>query len=214
MKALVLAGSDVAVTDTLKNLCQDAALVVAADSGVRHARSLGVTPDLIVGDFDSATQADLEPYLDVPREVHPARKDSLDLELALDTAQRRGGADFLIVGALGGRLDQTLAALFVASRLHERYPVILHSGHSAAYPLRTGDGLTLTFPTNTTFSVLSLSPVSVISLAGASYPLERAELPFGVGLGVSNRTTDEPLTATLHEGSALLLAELDQPGKT
>ena len=57
--------------------------------------------------------------------------------------------------------------------------------------------------------MLSLAPVSVVSLGGSSYPLERAELPFGVGLGVSNRTTREPLTATLHGGAALLLADLN-----
>ena len=214
MKALILAGSDVTVTDVLKDLCRDAALVVAADSGVRHARVLGVTPDLIVGDFDSATLEDLEPYKTVLREVHPARKDLLDLELALNIAQKRGATEFLIVGALGGRSDQTLAALFISSRLHEQHPVALHSGHSAAYPLGGGDALTLTLPEGTTFSVLSLAPVSVLSLAGSSYPLVRAELPFGVGLGVSNRTTGGPLTATLHGGTALLLVDLDLPGKT
>ncbi len=214
MKALILAGSDVTVTESLKTLCRDAALVVAADSGVRHARALGRTPDLIVGDFDSATRSDLEPYKNVPREVHPARKDRLDLELALAIAETRGATDVLVVGALGGRLDQTLAALFIASRLHERRRVVLHSGHSAAYPLRGGDALTLALPEGTTFSVLSLAPVSVLSLAGSSYPLDRAALPFGVGLGVSNRTTAAPLTATLHEGSALLLADLGPTGKT
>ena len=214
MKALILAGSGVTPTDALKTLCRDAALVVAADSGVRHASVLGVQPDLVVGDFDSATLEDLEPYKDVPREVHPARKDLLDLELALTVAQKRGATKYLIVGALGGRLDQTLAALFISSRLHEQHRVVLHSGHSAAYPLKTGDVLTLTLPEGTTFSVLSLAPVSVVSLGGSSYPLERAELPFGVGLGVSNRTTREPLRATLHEGTALLLVDLDPSGKT
>lgn len=218
MKALILAGSDVTVTERLQSLCRDAALVVAADSGVRHARVLGVTPDLIVGDFDSATREDLEPYKNVPKEVHPARKDRLDLELALNVARARGATEFLIVGALGGRLDQTLAALFIASRLHEQYFVTLHSGHLEAYPLRSSETLTLTLPEGTTFSVLGLAPVSVLSLAGASYPLDRAELPFGVGLGVSNRATAAPLTATLHEGAALLLtdfsSDLGPTGKT
>ncbi len=214
MKALILAGSGVTVTDSLLDLCRDAELVVAADSGVRHAAVLGVRPDLIVGDFDSATRRDLEPFDTVPREVHPARKDLLDLELALNVARKRGATEFVIVGALGGRLDQTLAALFISSRLHEQHPVALHSGHSAAYPLRSGETLILTLPAGTTFSVLSLAPVSVVSLGGSSYPLARAELPFGVGLGVSNQTTREPLTTTLHRGSALLLIDLDLPGKT
>ncbi len=208
MKALVLAGSDILVTDALKKLCGDADFVVAADSGVRHAAGLDVTPDLIVGDFDSAAQADLERYPDVPRQTYPVRKDSLDLELALDEAVARGATELLIVGVLGGRLDQTLAALFIASRYQDSYRVTLHSGHTAAYPLRTGDVLTLNVQAGLTFSVLSLSPVSQLSLVGTSYPLTQADLPFGVGLGVSNETTAAPLTVTLHGGSALLILAL------
>ena len=208
MKALVLAGSDILVTDALKKLCGDADFVVAADSGIRHADALGVTPDLIVGDFDSAAQADLERYPDVPRQTYPVRKDSLDLELALDEAVAKGATELLIVGVLGGRLDQTLAALFIASRYQDSYRVTLHSGHTAAYPLRTGDVLTLNVQAGLTFSVLSLSPVSQLSLVGASYPLTQADLPFGVGLGVSNETTAAPLTVTLHGGSALLILAL------
>ena len=207
MKALILAGADVTVTSNLRNLCQNADFIVAADSGVRHAAVLGVTPDLIVGDFDSAAQADLERYPDVPRQTHPVRKDSLDLELALAEAVARGATELVIVGALGGRLDQTLAALFIAARYREQYRVTLHSGHTAAYPLRTGDVLTLNVRAGLTFSVLSLT-VSRLSLVGSSYPLTHAELPFGVGLGVSNETTAAPLTVTLHEGSALLLLSL------
>ena len=207
MKALILAGSDILVTDTLKLLTQNADFVVAADSGVRHARPLGVTPDLIVGDFDSATEAELAPYPAVPRRRHPARKDLLDLELALIEATARGATELVLVGALGGRLDQTLAALLIAARYRETGGVILHSGHTAAYPLTGGEQLTLELPPGQPFSILSLEPVSVVSLEGASYPLSRADLPFGVGLGVSNEVAASPLTVTLHGGLVLLVLD-------
>jgi thiamine pyrophosphokinase len=207
VKAIVLAGSDITVTEALKDLCRDAELVIAADSGVRHAAPLGVTPDLIVGDFDSATEADLNRYPQVLRHTHPARKDLLDLELALVEATARRATDLLVVGALGGRLDQTLAALLIAARYREGYAVTLHSGDRAAYPLKGGERVTLELPPGQPFSLLSLAPVSVVSLSGASYPLERAELAFGVGLGVSNEVAAPPLSVTLHSGRALLLLE-------
>jgi len=195
------------VTDALKDLCRDAELVVAADSGVRHARPLGVAPDLIVGDFDSATEAELAPYPAVPRRRHPVRKDLLDLELALLEATARGATELLIVGALGGRLDQTLAALLIAARYRETGGVTLHSGHAAAYPLTGGERVALELLPGQPFSVLSLAPVSVVSLEGASYPLRRTDLPFGVGLGVSNEVAASPLTVTLHSGLALLVLD-------
>lgn len=208
MKALILAGSDVTVTGALKLLCLEAEIIIAADSGVRHAKPLGVTPDLIVGDFDSASAEDLSLYPNVPRETHPPRKDALDLELALDEATRRGATELLIVGALGGRLDQTLAALLIAARVHRTCPVTVHDGYQAAHPLKPGDALSLPLPPGTPFSVLSLDPVSRVSLAGSSYPLSRARLEFGVGLGVSNETLATTLNVTLHSGLALLLLDL------
>lgn len=218
MKALILAGSSITVTEELKALCHGVDLVVAADSGLRHARPLEVTPDLIVGDFDSVAAEDLELYPTVPREKHPVRKDALDLELALDEAAARGANTFLIVGALGGRLDQTLAALFIAAKRHATHPgtinVMIHDGHRAAYPLKPGDVLNLNVPSGTPFSVLSLDPLSRVSLSGASYPLTEARLPFGVGLGVSNEVATSPLSVTLHEGSSLLLLELNGAPET
>lgn len=214
MKALILAGSEVTTTPALKTLCGGADLVIAADSGVRHATPLGVTPDLIVGDFDSATAEDLARYPQVPKQTHPPRKDWLDLELALTEALARSASELLLVGVLGGRLDQTLAALFIAARARQRVSVTLHDGHSAAYPLKAGDVLSLPLPMGTPFSVLSLEPVSIISLGGASYPLREARLPFGVGLGVSNETIADTLDITLHEGLALLLLEFQPPRKS
>lgn len=210
MNALILAGSPITVTEELIGRCRDADLVIAADSGVRHAAPLSVTPDLIVGDFDSAAADDLAHYPAVPRQTHPPRKDALDLELALTEALKRGATGLLIVGALGGRLDQTLAALLIATRIHQICPVVLHNGHRAAYPLKPGDRLTLDLPPATPFSVLSLAPTSIVSLEGSSYPLDRAKLPFGVGLGVSNEVSVRPLNATLHSGLALLLLEPPQ----
>lgn len=205
------------MTEELKVLCHGADLVIAADSGLRHAKPLGVTPDLIVGDFDSVAAEDLELYPTVPRETHPVRKDALDLELALDEAAARGANAFLIVGALGGRLDQTLAALFIAAKRHATHPgtpVTIHDGHRAAYPLKPNDVLNLNVPPGTPFSVLSLDSVSRVSLSGASYPLTGARLPFGVGLGVSNEVATTPLSVTLHEGSSLLLLELNDVTET
>ncbi|ADI15721.1 thiamine diphosphokinase [Truepera radiovictrix] len=206
MKAVLLAGGPVTPTRGLLERLRGAALVVAADGGVRHARPLGLTPDIIVGDFDSATPEELAPFAGVPRQVHPPRKDLLDLELAAAEAERQGASELLFVGALGGRFDQSLAALFIAMRLRERLTVSLHSGWSAAYPLVAGDALTLELPQGQRFSLLSLEPAR-LSLTGASYPLTRALLPFGVGLGVSNEVAASPLTVTLHEGRAFLVLD-------
>ena len=63
--------------------------IIAADGGGRHCRQLGLTPDILIGDFDSLEPADLEAFVAAGARIvrHPARKDYTDLELALLLAQ-------------------------------------------------------------------------------------------------------------------------------
>ena len=198
MKALILAGGDITLTDALKHTCQSADLIIAADSGLRHAAVLGVSPDIILGDFDSVEASLLAHYPDTPTKRHPPEKDLLDLELALDYAQEQGATQHLIVGGLGDRFDQSLAALLIAARRkREGCNVSLLSGHRAVYLLAGAETLTLETPPQQLFSLLSLDPVSTVGLRNAKYPLQDPlkdhALPFGVGLGVSNEVTRSPL---------------------
>lgn len=115
--------------------------LLAADGGLRHALALGLVPGAVVGDLDSlspADQAQIESrgaiLLAFPRD-----KDQTDLELALRHAVERGFRKVLVVGALGGRLDQTLAnlALLTAPAL-AGLDVSLDDGIEAARFLRAG----------------------------------------------------------------------------
>ena len=208
MKAVILAGGDIIVTDALRNFCRDAELVVAADSGLRHAAALGVSPDIIVGDFDSVTEEVLARYPNLPRVAHPPEKGLLDLELALSHARERGATRYLIVGGLGDRFDQSLAAVFIAARWkREGHNVSFQSGDRAVYLLAGEDEVRLELAPKQRFSLLSLSETSTVSLGNAKYPLERYALPFGVGRGVSNEVERSPLRVETHRGLVALILE-------
>ena len=73
----------------------------------------GVTPDLIVGDFDSHVR----PSLPVETLALPREKDDTDTVFAAREALRRGYRNFLLLGVLGGRLDHSLANLGLLSLL-------------------------------------------------------------------------------------------------
>jgi thiamine pyrophosphokinase len=93
--------------------------IICADGGTRHASSLDLTPDLVIGDMDSSEsflmqklQAD-----GVPIELFPRDKNETDLELAIQQALELDPKQIVIIAALGGRFDQTIANVALLSNL-------------------------------------------------------------------------------------------------
>lgn len=213
--ALVLAAGTIPLPRLIPPLLEGASYIVAADGGLAHARTLGLTPDLLVGDLDSVTPSALAAYPDLPTRQHPQEKDQLDLELALEAALGAGASTLRVLGAFGSRLDQGLAALLIAARhAAAGRRVSLHGGNHEAHVVRPGAALELELPAGTTLSLLALEEGSVVTSRGVAYPMSRAELPYGTGLGLSNRaagTDDAPVTVGLeaHAGTVALLVEHD-----
>ena len=207
MRAVILAGGGLAVTPYIRQLSK-AQLVIAADSGLRHARTLGLKPTLIVGDMDSATAADLEAFESVPLRKFSTDKDYLDLEIAIQEALNAGATELRLLGALGSRLDQSLAAIFIAARLKsDGISVSLHGGTQDVFLLSHQDKLELELATGQLFSLLSITDNSVLTLENAHYNLKDTTLKFGVGLAVSNRVKTSPLELNLTSGLIALIIE-------
>ena len=207
MKALVLAGGSLQVSKRVLERLERIDLVVAADGGARHASALGVRIDLWVGDFDSSQGLE-ETFNNVTRQTHPAEKNQVDTELALEAARSGGATQALVIGAFGGRFDHalTIATLALSSTL-AGFPVDLESGFEAGWSLVPGRDLTLDLEQGTTFSVMAFSPIATgLSMSGAKWPLERANLPFGLGWGVSNIALG-PVRFSLEAGMALIVAQ-------
>lgn len=209
MIALVLAGGPLRPSPRLLRKVAEAEVVIAADGGLRHAIPLGVVPDLLVGDLDSVRAEDLMVWSDVPTERHPTDKDALDLELAIEAALARGADSVRVIGAFGGRFDQTLATAWIAAHYAEQgVDMSLLDGIHDAYPLPAGARFDDEIPKGTVFSLLSVSERSRVDVAGADYPLVDTELPRGVGLGLSNVAHDR-LVVDVREGLVLLILEWD-----
>jgi len=204
--ALVLAGGRVVATPALRTAAARADLVIAADGGLRHARTLAVTPDLLVGDLDSVGSEVLARWPDLPRDTHPRDKAALDLELALGAALERGATHLLIVGALGDRLDQSLAAVAIAEHVHRSgVDVSVDSGDACVLPLRPNQRQHVPLPSGTVFSLLATRSDTRVSVAGARWPLHEQGLAVGSGHGVSNEAAEEGPLVTLHSGGCIVV---------
>lgn len=201
----ILLGGDVFRTPRLDRQVADSR-VIAADSGIRHASLLGLTPELWIGDFDSMP-AEVDPrFASVPRDVFPTDKDKTDGELAIAAALERGATSLVLAGAFGGpRADHAFLHLALALRLAEAgTEVLLTSGRQEGVPLLPG-AASFDYADGTLFSVLAFSELSGLTELGAKWPLNSVEVPFGSSLTLSNEVRGA-LRISLGRGRALLLA--------
>ena len=177
-------------------------LIIAADAGFLHLERLGITPHIILGDFDSLG------FVPEGQEIitHPARKDDTDTLLAIKTGFKKGYTRFVIYGGTGKRLDHTFANL-------QALAFVADNGGSA---FLCGENFTSTVIKNSTLrftknakgyiSVFSLSDkCEGVTLKGLSYPLENHTLTPGFPLGVSNNFLNTEAEVRVINGSLLII---------
>lgn len=202
----ILLGGPLAITPRLTSAVAGTR-AIAADGGMRHAEVLGLMPELWVGDFDSSDGFSAEAFTGVPRMPYPARKNLTDGEIAIEEARKRGATRLLLAGALGGeRSDHAIMHLLLAVALAAQGLAIhLTSGEEEAWPLEAGKSLDLDLPQGSLFSVLGFSALTGLTIAGARYPLQGFDLPFGSSRTISN-VAEGPVTLSLVSGHAVILA--------
>ena len=98
-------------------------LYIAADGGFSVMQKMGLEPDIVLGDFDSAPNDITPEALSERFEVieHPVEKDDTDTMLAIKLGFERGYNRFTLYGCLGGeRYDHTLATCQSLAYVTER----------------------------------------------------------------------------------------------
>ena len=183
---------------------------IAADGGARHMEALGLSPNVIVGDLDSIDQGLLAKLREEGAAVerHPAAKAATDLELAIARAVNDGATEILLIGALGGRLDQTLANLLILAQKNWNVPLAVAEGDQLARVLRGPQLLTLTGPTGGYVSAVALTEeVTGVTYRGLEYPLVNATLRLGSTRGVSNTLASSPAQISIETGILLVIQQ-------
>lgn len=177
-------------------------LIIAADNGYAVAQSLGVTPDITVGDFDSlgeVPKADNLIKLDV-------RKNDTDLEHAVTVALEKGCDDFVIYGAVGGKLDHTLGNIAVAERIALAGAKSLFIGGDSSFTVIRSASFELPARESGRLSVFSLSEVSRgVEISGLAYEVMDFELSRTVTRGVSNAFIGKPSRISVSDGTLLIV---------
>ncbi len=206
-RALVFANGSLPDLEAARRLVRPGDLILAADGGSRHALALGLSPAAVIGDLDSLSAADRRRLEAAGARllVHPRDKDQTDLELALDFALQQGCAAVVVLAALGGRLDQTLAnlALLTAPRFAD-LDIRLDDGVEEAFFVRRQARIE-----GRPGDLVSLLPwggpaVGVVA-EGLRWPLRAETLHPEQTRGVSNELLAEAASVSLESGLLLVV---------
>jgi thiamine pyrophosphokinase len=164
------------------------AALICADGGARHLKAAGMVPTLIVGDMDSLDRGAQESYEAMGVRIirHPREKNETDTELALREAFAMAPTEVRIWGALGGRIDHTLANLsLLAQGVERRVEVRLIDEWCELFLVPRH--AVLEGEEGQTVSLLPFTgEVSGVTLTGFVYPLTKATMSVGRPYGISN----------------------------
>lgn len=206
MNALVLANGELNRPDVLGDRLREETFdaVWGVDGGCRHAAALGVRVTTVIGDLDSLSVADLNALGDVEQITFPTHKNETDLELALIHAVRRGADRVVVVGAMGGRLDMTLANLhLLAHPMLAGCRVEVWHGNQTAWLLRPPSGEISGQPGDT-ISLLPLEgDAEGITTHGLEYTLHDQPLFYGAARGLSNTMVTGTVRVEITRGLVL-----------
>ncbi|AYO30103.1 MAG: thiamine pyrophosphokinae [Thermoanaerobacteraceae bacterium] len=206
MKAVIFAGGTVDDYRLQKKYVVGADIIICADSGVRHAFMMGITPDLVVGDMDSVVPEDLNRIkeLGIEQETFAAEKDFTDTELALEKAYQRGATEAVILGGIGDRPDHSLANILLMVNFKKRGLEIRLAGENWEMFLIEGQ-VQISGKKGDLLSLIPLSrEVSGIETRGLYYPLKNETIPMGTSRGISNVFLGDEVMVRTKKG--LLLA--------
>ena len=177
--------------------------VIAADGGLVHTKLLGITPNEVLGDFDSLG------FAPEGANVFPVEKDDTDAMLAVRRGLALGYKEFVLYGSLDGpRLDHTVANFQTLQFLSDRGATGYLAGYTTLVTVVKDGGLRFPAGKRGTVSVFCLgADAEGVTLEGLYYPLEKGTLTAGFPLGVSNHFTGEEASIFVEKGSLLVIWE-------
>ena len=201
-RCVIVGGGEINNVSAIKKYLSENDFYIFCDSGLFHKKKLDISPNLIVGDFDSHEK----PETNIETIVLPREKDDTDTVFAVKEGIKRGFTNFLLLGVCGGRLDHTLGNVSILLMLHSKGMTGKIVDDYSEMEILDSE----TKYIDNSFSYFSLLNIDGtcrgVNEKNAKFPLENAEITSEYQYGISN----EPLPGkgaevNVKEGRALLI---------
>lgn len=187
--------------------------IIASDKGLEVLDKCNVKPNYIIGDFDSLNEEILKKYVNDDKikiiKLNP-EKDYTDTHMALKLAIELNSTNITIIGAIGTRLDHTLANIHILKEaLENNIECKIEDNKNKIQLINRKTILQL----DENYRYISLIPLTTmakgVTLTGFKYPLSNATLEVGHSIGISNEQIEKKAQIHLNEGILILIKSRD-----
>ncbi len=207
MEVTIVTNGNIENMDLLKFTVENSDYVICADGAAKYLMDINIYPNLLVGDLDSINKDALQ-WIEkgqIKIEKFPARKDMTDTELAVDFALKQSPEKINIIGAIGSRMDHSLANIMLLYKIHKMGVDAKIVNHINSITI-TSSALKLNCKIGQTISIIPIGgDVKGITLDGLEYPLVNHNIDIGSSLGVSNRSVKDKISISIKKGTLLVV---------
>ena len=199
--ALVIANGEMCAYEILTSLMEWCPYMVVCDGAYTRIKNLQITPDVVIGDFDSLENLERELHTQY---IHLEDQETTDLEKAIDHLVEKGYTDINVVWASGKRLDHTINNFATLAKYSE-IRIVLVDDYSRSFILPKD--YSKRYEKGQALSLVPIHTCSGITTKNLKYNLNNETLTFGKRSGTSNEAIGYGLVEIWHTTGLLALIE-------
>lgn len=210
MKACILLNGEVDNLNYIKDIIDnnDYRYIICADGGAKHLYKLNIVPNYIIGDLDSLEESIINYYKNkgVDFKKFPKRKDETDAQLCIHLAKDLNASEIHLLGALGGRIDHTIANINLMYYIKELgINPIIKSKVEDIYMIDS-EFINIMGKRGDIISIIpAKGDVSGVTLKNLEYPLENATIKYGNPIGISNVMKSNQCSIKVKNGCLIIV---------
>ncbi|MDU1538808.1 MAG: thiamine diphosphokinase [Paeniclostridium sordellii] len=210
MKACILLNGEVDNLNYIKDIVDnnDYRYIICADGGAKHLYKLNIVPNYIIGDLDSLEESIINYYKNkgVDFKKFPKRKDETDAQLCIHLAKDLKVSEIHLLGALGGRIDHTIANINLMYYIKELgVNPIIKSKVEDIYMIDS-EFINIMGKRGDIISIIpAKGDVSGVTLKNLEYPLENATIKYGNPIGISNVMKSNQCSIKVKNGCLIIV---------
>jgi len=203
-KIAIIANGTITNYDFYKEILQDFNFIICADGGANIAKELDIIPDYIIGDMDSIKTSVFNFYkeLNKTKIIKDTNPDKTDLELAIKIAETLNPFKINIFGAIGNRIDHTLANIYCLDKIKPGIKAEIIDERSTIQLAE--ENLEITGEKNDIISIIPLSDIEGLNYTGFKWNVKNLDTKIG-WFGISNKILNKKASINFSKGKILII---------